>query len=137
MIGNKELARIHAMKKEAELTDEDYRLLLSGAAGIDSAKDIASPDQYYKIITALSNLLMAKSKIPFGRSINKRQTFCDAVKVKASTVLGKDYQVRLSGYLRKMGKADLAKCNDWELRQVMGFLSRIEKQEKVTRRQKV
>jgi len=131
MIGNKELARIHAMKKEGELTDEDYRILLSGAAGVDSSKDIETPDQYYRVITALSNLLMAKGKIPFGSSIGERkQPFRDAVKAKASMVLGPSYQIRLSGYLRKMGKADLAECNDWELRRIMGFLSRVEKQEK-------
>ena len=133
-IGNKELARIHAMKKEADLTDDDYRLLLSGAAGVDSSKNIETPDQYHRVITALSNLLMAKGKIPFGKPIGERkQSFCDAVKAKARLVLENNYRTRLSGYLRKMGKVDLAECNDWELRRIMGFLSRIEKQEKVGR----
>jgi hypothetical protein len=131
MIGNKELARIHSMKKEAELTDEDYRLLLSGAAEVESAKDIATPDQYYRVITALSNLLMAQGKIPFGKS--GKQTFRDAVTAKALRVLGVARQTRLSGYLRKMGKASLAGCNDWELRKITAFLSRIEKQEKTGR----
>ena len=132
MIGNKELARIHSMKRDAELSDEDYRLLLSGAAGVDSAKNIKTPDQYYRVITALSNLLMAQGKIPFGKPIPK-QPFRDAVSAKARLVLGNDYQIRLSGYLRKMGKACLTECNDWELRKIMGFLSRIEKQEKTIR----
>ncbi|MDR2663671.1 MAG: regulatory protein GemA [Treponema sp.] len=124
MIGNKELARIHAMKKQAELTDEDYRLLLSGAAGVDSAKDIETPDQYYKVITALSNLLMAKN----GQSAcGTKHTFRDAVKARAARILGENYQVRLSGYLRKMGKPDLNHCTDQDLRRVMGFLSNIDR----------
>ena len=118
------------MKKEADITDDDYRVLLSGAAGVESSKDIETPDQYYRVITALSNLIMAKGKIPFGKSVEK-QPFCNAVKAKANQVLGKDYQARLSGYLRKMGKADLVECNAWELRQIMGFLSRVGKQENV------
>jgi hypothetical protein len=123
MIGNRELARIHAMKKQAELTDEDYRTVLAGAAGVDSAKDIETPDQYYNVITALSNLLTARNS-PAG---GNRQTFRDAVKARAARILGENYQVRLSGYLRKMGQPDLNHCTDLELRRVMGFLSNIDR----------
>jgi hypothetical protein len=127
-LNNKELARIHAMKKEAGLPDDAYRILLSGAAGVESAKDIATPVQYNRVITALSNVLMAQGKIPFGKS--GKQMFRDAVIAKALRVLGVAWQTRLSGYLQKMGKPRLADCNDWELRRIMGFLSKTEKQEK-------
>jgi hypothetical protein len=45
MLGKTELARIHVLKKQATLTDDEYRTLLSGAAGVNSASAIETPDQ--------------------------------------------------------------------------------------------
>jgi hypothetical protein len=115
-IGNKELARIHTMKKEADITDEDYRVLLSGAAGVDSAKDIKSQAQYKRVIKALLNLRVAQ-----GKNI----LFEKAVYAKAKCTLGSDWRTRLSGYLKRLNKTTLADCNDRELRQIMGFLSKV------------
>jgi hypothetical protein len=116
-IDKKGLTRIHAMKKEANITDEDYRALLSGAAGVDSAKDIKSQAQYNRVIKALLNLRVAQ-----GKNI----LFEKAVYLKAKRILGTTWRARLSGYLKRLNKTALADCNDWELRQIMGFLSKVE-----------
>jgi hypothetical protein len=115
-IDKKGLTRIHAMKKEANITDEDYRALLSGAAGVDSAKDIKSQAQYKRVIKALSNLRVAQGK---------NVLFEKAVYARAKHVLGLDWRARLTGYLKRLNKKALADCNDWELRQIMGFLSKV------------
>ena len=129
MIGKKELARIHILKKEMGITDKDYRSVLSGAAGVEYAAEIETPDQYYRVITALSNLLTAQGKIPSVKCTGgKKHLFRDAVKARAGRILGANYQVRLAGYLRKMGKADLNQCSDRELRRVMGFLSKVDRE---------
>jgi hypothetical protein len=128
MLGKTELARIHVLKKEAGLTDEDYRSLLIGAARVDSAADIETPDQYYKVISALEKYLVSIGKPPTGRPVPV--SFLEAVQERAKRILGHGYQGRMSGYLRKMGKKDLYDCSDRELRRVMGFLSSLERQEK-------
>jgi hypothetical protein len=127
MIGKTELARIHILKKEAALTDDEYRSLLSGAAGVSSAADIDTPDRYYKVIFALEKYLLSIGKTPSGRQENKKKTFVKAVVERAKHILGPTYRNRLAGYLRKMGKTDLRDCSDRELRRVMGFLLTVER----------
>ncbi|MDR0709465.1 MAG: hypothetical protein LBF77_05310 [Spirochaetaceae bacterium] len=127
MISQKELARIHAMKKEAAITDGDYRMLLSGAAGVDSSRDIKTQAQYSRVIKALSNLLAAQGKHPCGKFLPQKAFFEKAVCVKAKRILGSNWYGRLTGYLKRLKKTTLADCNEWELRQIMGFLSRVEK----------
>jgi hypothetical protein len=135
MPGKTELARIHVLKKEAGLTDEDYRSLLAGAAGVASAADIETPDQYYRVITALEKYLVSIGKLPTGRPVpeSKRRAFFEVVRERAKHILGPAYQNRMAGYLRKMGKKDLHDCSDRELRRVMGFLSTVERQGKAGR----
>jgi hypothetical protein len=67
MPGKTELARIHILKKEAALTDDEYRALLLGAAKVSSAADIETPDQYYKVVFALEKYLASIGKTPSGR----------------------------------------------------------------------
>jgi hypothetical protein len=52
----KKLSLIHIAKKETGITDEAYRLLLEGAAGISSAADIAWEDQFGAVMKAFENL---------------------------------------------------------------------------------
>jgi ribosomal protein S17E len=134
MPGKTELARIHILKKEAALTDDEYRSLLSGAAGINSAADIETPDQYYKVVSTLEKYIASIGKTPSGRAANKR-TLSETVLDRAKRILGPGYRNRIAGYLWKMGKTDLGDCSDRELRRVMGFLSSVEKRETETRTQ--
>jgi hypothetical protein len=127
MIGKKELARIHVLKKEACLSDEDYRSLLFGTAGVSSAKDIDTADQYYAVIAGLEKYIVSIGKIPSGREWRKVLTLMEVVQHRARRVMGEAYERRMGGYLRKIGKASLSECSQWELRGIMGFLSRIEK----------
>jgi len=131
MPGKTELARIHVLKKEAGLSDGEYRALLHGAAGVDSAAKIETPDQYYKVITALEKYLGSIGKPPTGRPApsSVKRTVYDVVRDRAKRLMGDGYHRRLTGYLRKMGKKELGDCSDRELRRVMGFLSILEKQE--------
>jgi hypothetical protein len=115
------------MKKEAGIADEAYRALLSGAAGVDSAKNIKSQTQYNRVIKALSNLLVAQGKTPYGRFLPQKHFFEKAVYAKAKRILGSNWQERLTGYLKRLNKTSLADCNEWELRQIMGFLSTVER----------
>lgn len=47
---------IHVAKRQTGLDDEQYRALLSGAAGVESAKDIKSWAQYRSVMAALKKL---------------------------------------------------------------------------------
>ncbi|MDR0878967.1 MAG: regulatory protein GemA [Treponema sp.] len=135
MPGKTELARIHVLKKEAGITDEEYRSLLNGAAGVGSAAEIESPDQYYKVIKTLEKYLISTGKPPTGKPVPaaKRKTLFEVVQDRAKHILGPGCQNRMAGYLRKMGKNDLYDCSDRELRRVMGFLSTVERQGKAGR----
>jgi hypothetical protein len=57
-ISNKKsrMALIHVAKKSAGITDEDYRSLLSGAAGIESAADLEYEHQFNAVMKAFENL---------------------------------------------------------------------------------
>lgn len=58
MITNKrsKMSLIHIAKEKCGLDDAAYRALLSGAAGIDSAKDMEWEDQFVAILGAFENL---------------------------------------------------------------------------------
>ncbi|MDR1903395.1 MAG: regulatory protein GemA [Treponema sp.] len=130
MIGKTELARIHVLKKEAALTDDEYRSVLSGAAGVSSATDIDTPDQYYRVVFALEKYILSIGSIPSAHQGNKKKPIREVVVERAQHILGPGYRGRMAGYLKKMGKADLRDCSDRELRRVMGFLSAVERKQK-------
>jgi hypothetical protein len=50
------LSLIHIARKETGITDEAYRILLEGAAGINSAAEIAFEDQFKAVMKAFENL---------------------------------------------------------------------------------
>jgi hypothetical protein len=50
------LSLIHIAKKETGITDEAYRILLEGAAGINSAAEITYEDQFNAVMKAFENL---------------------------------------------------------------------------------
>jgi hypothetical protein len=127
MLGKTELARIHILKKEAALTDDEYRSLLFGAAGVNSASDIETPDQYYKVIFTLEKYLVSIGKPPSRRPAGTPWSLPEVIRERSKRILGHGYQNRMAGYLRKMGKSNLDDCSDSELRRVMAFLSAVEK----------
>jgi hypothetical protein len=50
------LAIIHVAKKDVGITDEDYRALLSGAAGVTSAAELEYECQFNAVMKAFENL---------------------------------------------------------------------------------
>ena len=66
---NNRLAIIHVAKKQLGLDDEAYRAILSGA-GLSSAKDIKTDEQYSIIMGAFTRL----GFLPSGRAGLKRNT---------------------------------------------------------------
>jgi hypothetical protein len=56
------IALIHVTKTKAGLTDDEYRALLFGVAGIDSAADLEREDQFQAIMEAFHRLVFVSSK---------------------------------------------------------------------------
>ena len=50
------LSMIHIAKKETGIADDAYRILLNGAAGVDSAAKIEFQDQFNAVMKAFENL---------------------------------------------------------------------------------
>ena len=59
---NSWIKTIHTAKSVLGLTDEEYRGILAGAAGIDSAKELKTWNQYNAIMASFSKLGFKKSK---------------------------------------------------------------------------
>ena len=53
---NSKMAIIHIAKKSVGITDEDYRTLLDGAAGIGSAAELEYEYQFHNVMKAFENL---------------------------------------------------------------------------------
>ena len=56
---------LHVAKRECALNDEAYRTLLYGAAGVQSARDIKTWQQYNYVLKAFANLVF---KVKAGKS---------------------------------------------------------------------
>lgn len=69
MLDNKQLGAIHIAKKEAELTDQEYRQMLVQVAGVDSAKYL-SDDGYQAVMRAIRDRQYAR---PAGQSHRQAQ----------------------------------------------------------------
>ncbi|MEL3908037.1 MAG: hypothetical protein P1P64_03350 [Treponemataceae bacterium] len=121
------LALIHIQKARAGLTDDEYSSLLLGTVGVDSAAKVKSLAQLNLVIGELNKILKAKGINPRGNYTQKDKAFLNAVKARATTVLGTHSEKRLAGFLKKLGKQKLEDCTSYELRRVMGFLSTVER----------
>ncbi|MGP1489950.1 MAG: hypothetical protein ACTTI6_02595 [Treponema sp.] len=125
----KYLSLIHLQKAKAHLDDELYVTLLYSCASVDSAAKITTIQQFEAVVTALNKLLAAQGQSPLGdrNYIPHSSAFLHTVKVRACRILGPMWEQRLTGYLKKIGQSQLEECSHPQLRQVMGFLSAIER----------
>ena len=125
----KYLSLIHLQKAKAHLDDEEYVTVLYSCASVDSAAKIMTIQQFEAVITALNKLLAAQGQSPLGDQnyIPHSSSFLHTVKVRACRILGPMWEQRLTGYLKKIGKARLEECSPSQLRRVMGFLSTVER----------
>lgn len=62
---------IHVAKRQAGLSDEQYRSLLSGAAGVESASLIKSWAQYRAVMAAFKKLGLKSPSKDFQKSSNE------------------------------------------------------------------
>ena len=128
---NRLISMIHAQKNQAGLNDNEYRALLSGtASGKESCKNM-NTKELFNVFNAMNALLIKQGSKPFI-FVNRpsHPTLREAVLARAENVLGEDYKSRLDGFLARMKKPSLKDCSDKDLRQIMGFLSNLERQNK-------
>lgn len=121
------IAMIHTMKTTARLSDDEYRLILSGATGKESCKD-CSMKELFTVFDDLNIVLQKKGEKKFFFKWEHQQaTMQDAVIARARRILGDDWENRLNGFLQSRKKESLSLCSDKELRQIQGWLSNEER----------
>ena len=114
------LALVHIARTQCGLDDDCYRAMLQSCAGVDSASKLKTEAQFNAVMAAFK-------KLGFVSIAKKNARQIEAVKAKAANILGDNYEIRLSGYLRKLGRPNLTACSQQELRRIMGFLSAMER----------
>ncbi|MDO5331807.1 MAG: DUF1018 domain-containing protein [Bacillota bacterium] len=121
---------IHMQKSAAQLSDEDYRLIVAGATGKQSCSE-CNIQELFAIHNDLNAVLIkqGKKRFVFHRTVfpKKKNTIQDAVLYRAKRVLGDNWKERLDGYLQKINKTSVYSCSNTEIRQIMGWISTVEK----------
>lgn len=117
---------IHMQKSAAQLSDEDYRLIVAGATGKQTCSD-CSIQELFAVHKDLNAVLIKQGKkgFVFYRTPKPKMklTIQDAVISRAKKVLGENWKERLDGFLLRMNKTSLYRCSDKEIRQIMGWIS--------------
>ncbi len=78
---NKKLALIHIAKKQIGITDDGYRALLEGSAGVNSASKIQNDQQYFAVMRAFKKAGYKPPKslpvkpVDRGRFCSERQRY--------------------------------------------------------------
>lgn len=121
------ISLIHAQKSAAKLTDDEYRLVLSGATGKQSCTD-CNMQELFKVFANLNIVLKQKGQERFYFKWEYHQsTMQDSIIARAKRILGDGWEKRLNGFLQNRNKETLAQCSDNELRQIQGWLSNVER----------
>ena len=125
------ISLIHAQKTAAKIDEDCYRTIIFGATGKQSCTECDTAE-LRAVFNDLNIVLERQKKAPF-RFIPKFEhpTQLDAVKARAQKILGEGWQKRLDEYIQtKVRKTTLSCLTQKELRQVMGFLSTVERNAK-------
>lgn len=122
------IAMIHTQKSAAQLTDEEYRLIIYGATGNQSCTECSMQD-LFKIFADMNIVLelKGKRKVLFQVGTTPGKTLQDSVIARAKKILGDEWEIRLKGFLKSHQKENLSQCSDKELRQIQGWLSNVER----------
>lgn len=121
------IAMIHTQKSAAQLTDEEYRLIIYGATWNQSCTECSMQD-LFKIFADMNIVLERKGKEKFFFKWEQHQgTLQDSVIARAKKILGDEWEIRLKGFLKNHQKENLSQCSDKELRQIQGWLSNVER----------
>ena len=123
------ISMIHMQKSTAHLTDDEYRVIVSGATGKQSCTDCTMTD-LKAVFYDLNSVLEHKGMQRFFFKYRSQPTLQDAVLARAENVLGNDYKHRLDGLLTRIKAKTVETCSPKQLRQLMGILSTIEKENK-------
>lgn len=119
---------IHAQKSSAGLDDATYRTIIYGATGKSSCTE-CSYKELNAVFYDLNTVLLKRGKEPFKFFAHyEKPSLLDAVIARAKKILGEDWQNRIDQFLTaKVRKTTLNCLNQKELRQVMGFISTVER----------
>lgn len=122
------ISMIHAQKNTAKLDEDCYRTIIFGATGKQSCTD-CDMTELRAVFYDLNIVLERQGKQAFRFfAKNEHPTQLDAVKVRAKKILGTDWQARLDQFIQtKVRNTTLPCLTQKELRQVMGFLSTLER----------
>lgn len=127
------IGMIHMQKSAAQLTNDEYRLILAGATGKQTCSE-CSIQELFAVHKDLNAVLIKQGKkgfIFFRNPMPKgKTTIQDAVVAKAKKVLGDNWNERLDGFLKKLNRTSLKSCTDKEIRQIMGWISSTERSKK-------
>ena len=125
------ISMIHAQKNAAKLDEDCYRTIIFGATGKQSCTD-CDMTELRAVFYNLNIVLERQGKQTFRFfAKNESSTQLDAVKVRAKKILGTDWQKRLDEFIQtKVRNTTLPCLTQKELRQVMGFLSTLERNAK-------
>lgn len=124
---NRLISLIHAQKNAAQLAEAEYRLIVSGATDHTSCSD-CNIKELFSVFHDLNIILSKQGKQKFVFS--KQKTLPNlkiAILARAKRLLGSEYKTRFNGYLSRLKRTSLDDCNNNELRQIMGFLSTLER----------
>lgn len=119
---------IHTQKTRAEIDDETYRMILMSAANVQSSLGMKTMGQFKAVITALNNLLSAQGKAPLNGSAPPIPRDVYPLIKRAGRILGVDADMRLGGFVRKLGKDSVNDLSPQEIRKCHAFLTRLEQQ---------
>lgn len=124
---------IHMQKNAASLSDDEYRLIIAGATGKESCS-VCDMKELYSVFHDMNAVLENKGHRPFYfhkvNNSNTKPSVKDAVVSRCKKLFGDNWNDRLQGFLNRMGKKSLFNCNDKEVRQIMGWLSTLERKQK-------
>ena len=128
---NKLISLIHAQKNAANIDEDCYRTIIFGATGKQSCTD-CDMNELRAVFYDLNVVLVKQGKKPYRFFPHiEHPTQLDAVKARAQKILGEGWQKRLDEFIQtKVRKTTLSCLTQKELRQVMGFLSTVERNAK-------
>lgn len=120
------ISLIHAQKNVAKLNDDCYRTIIFGATGKQSCTE-CNQNELRSIFHDL-NIVLEKQGKKIFKFFPKSFTQIETIKIRAKKILGFDWQKRLDEFIQNKVRNTTLQClTQKELRQVMGFLSTLER----------
>lgn len=124
------ISMIHAQKNAAKLDEDCYRTIIFGATGKQSCTD-CDIQELNAVFYDLNIVLEKQGKKKYRFFPLRQPTQTETVRIRAKKILGTDWQARLDQFIQtKVRKSSLSCLTQKELRQVMGFLSAVERNAK-------